>query len=228
MLGGIQVLIDGIAAPIYCVGSGSTPITVIVPYEVSQYPIATIQVIDGSAQSNVVTAFVYQTTPGVLTFNPVGGIGFAAAEHANYSVITPSNPAAPGETIALYLTGLGNLFCVQSTQSGPCVPPVDGGPTGPLGDTTVANIEVDVAGFGSTSIPYSGLSPDPGLYQLNFQVPATAPNGNDVLAIVGPNSYSSESLLPVAGQTQSATVAAKRRVLPRLSLPATAEGTIHQ
>jgi uncharacterized protein (TIGR03437 family) len=227
-IGNIQVLVNGVAAPIYCVGSGNTPITFIVPYEVKSNPVATIQVMNGAALSNIVTTYVNKTTPGVLTFNPVGGIGFAAAEHADYSLITPSNPAKPGETIALYLTGLGSLFCVQSTQNGPCVPPVDGGPTNPLGDTTVANIEVDVAGFGSTSIPYAGLSPDPGLYQVNFQVPTSAPNGNDVLAIVGPDSYSSESLLPVAGQTQSpatAATAATRRVLPRLNPSATAKGT---
>jgi uncharacterized protein (TIGR03437 family) len=222
IIGGIQVLVNGVAAPLYCVGSGNTPITFIVPYAVSQNPIATIQVMNGSTLSNIVTAFVYKTTPGVLTFNPVGGIGFAAAEHANYSLITPANPAQPGETIAVYLTGLGILFPVNG------IPPVDGGPTGPNGDTIVANIEVDVAGFGSTSIPYAGLSPDPGLYQVNFQVPATAPNGNDVLAIVGPDSYSSESLLPVAGQTQSAAVAATRRVLPRLSPFAVPKGTNQQ
>jgi uncharacterized protein (TIGR03437 family) len=180
MLGNIQVLVNGVAAPIYCVGSGNAPVTFIVPDAVSQNPVATIQVMNGSTLSNTVTAFVYKTTPGVLTFSPVGGIGFAAAEHADYSLITPANPAKPGETIAVYLTGLGN--------------PVP-----------ASGIAINVAGVSSTSIPYAGLTTDPGLYQINFQVPAAAPNGNDVLAIVGPDSWSSESLLPVAGQSQSAS-----------------------
>ena len=178
ILSGIQVLVNGVPAPIYCVGSGNTPVTFIVPDAVSQNAIATIQVMNGTTLSNIVTTFVYKTTPGVLTFDPVGGIGLAAAEHADYSLITSLNPAKPGETIAVYLVGLGN--------------PVPAG-----------GIAVDVAGVGSTSIPYAGLTIDPGLYQINFQVPATAPNGDDVLAIAGPDSWSAESLLPVAGQTDS-------------------------
>lgn len=175
IIGGIQVLVNGIAAPVYCVGSGNTPLTFIVPDDVSQYPIATIQVMNGSALSNIVTTFVYKTTPGVFTYNLLAFSGFAAAEHGDYSVITPNNPARPGETIALYLTGLGS--------------PVPAG-----------GIAVEVAGVASPSVPYAGLTADPALYQINFQVPATAPNGNDILAITGPGSWSSGALLPVAAK----------------------------
>jgi len=189
-LAGVQVMIDGIAAPIYCVGP---QITVIVPYEVSAYPIASIQVINGTLPSNTVTAYVYKTTPGVFTV-PVGGLGFAAAQHGNYSLITTANPALPGETIVVYLSGLGSVFPVNGVAA------VDGGATGPKGDNVVSNIEVDVAGFGSTNIPYAGLTPSTaGLYQINFQVPTTAPAGNDVLAVVGPGSYYGQAVLPVGG-----------------------------
>jgi uncharacterized protein (TIGR03437 family) len=189
-LAGVQVLFDSIAAPIYCVGP---QITVIVPYEVSAYPIASIQVVNGTLSSNTVTAYVYKATPGVFTV-PAGGIGYAAAQHGNYSLITTANPAQPGEEIVVYLSGLGPVFPVNG------VPAVDGAATGPNGDNVVGNFEVDVAGFGSTSIPYAGLTPGTaGLYQINFQVPLTAPAGNDVLAIVGPGAYSAEAVLPVGG-----------------------------
>jgi uncharacterized protein (TIGR03437 family) len=203
-LGGVQVLIDNVPAPVYCVGP---QITVIVPYAVGASPIASIQVVNNSVNSNVATAYVYKTAPGVFTV-PAGGLGFAAAQHGNYSLITPANPAQPGETIVVYLSGLGNVFPVNG------VPPVDGAATGLNGDTVVSTIQVDVAGFGSTSIPYAGLTPGTaGLYQINFQVPANAPAGNDALAIVGPGSYSSQALLPVGtGST------------PQSSGPATATG----
>jgi len=214
---GIQVMIDGIAAPIYCV---SPQITALVPYEVTKYGnIATIQVINNNVPSNTVTAFVYPTTPGVLTYNPVGGIGFAAAQHAGYTLITPSNPAKPGEEIVVYLSGLGGVFPVNG------VPAADGVAVGINGDNVVANIEVDVAGFGSTSVPYAGITPTAaGLYQINFVVPPNAPAGNDPLAIVGPGSWSSEALLPVGpGSGSSAPPAtSRRRTLPRL------KGTINQ
>jgi len=218
ILGGVQVLFNGnIAAPIYCVGP---QITVIVPYEVSASPIASIQVANNNVNSNIVTAWVNKTTPGVFTV-PAGGIGFAAAQHGNYSLITTTNPAQPGEEIVVYISGLGNVFAVNG------VAPVDGAPTGPDGQTIVSNVEVDVAGFGSTSIPYAGLTPGTaGLYQINFQVPTTAPSGNDALAIVGPDSYASQALLPVGtGSAASASEPAsahtppppRRRTLPRLS-----------
>jgi uncharacterized protein (TIGR03437 family) len=209
-LGGVQVLVDGSPAPIYCVGP---TITFIVPFEVSASPIASIQVVNSNASSNTVTAFVYKTTPGVFTI-PSGGLGLAAAEHGDYSLVTTAHPALPGETVAVYLSGLGTVFPVNG------VAPVDGGPAGPKGDNVVSNIEVDVAGFGSTSVSYAGLTPgEAGLYQINFQVPLTAPAGSDALAIVGPGSYSSQALLPVGTGSGSArpTGANYHVRLPRLN-----------
>ncbi len=207
MLGNVQVLIDNIPAPIFCIGS---QVTVIVPYEVNASPIASIQVVNNGASSNVVTVYVRPTSPGVLTVPP-GGLGFAAAEHANYSLITPANPALPGETIALYLVGLGSVY----------PPYADGAATPGIGSIVINHIEVDVGGFGSTNIPYAGLTPgDAGLYQINFQVPVNAPAGNDPIAIVGPGSYSSEALLPVGGSSVApslqAPARAVRKRLPRL------------
>ncbi len=216
-LSGVQVLINGVAAPIYCVGP---QITAIVPFGVSANPIASIQVLNGGVSSNVVTAYVYKTTPGVFTA-PAGGVGLAAAQHGDYSLITPSHPAMPGETIVVYLSGLGSVFPVNGVAA------VDGGATGPNGDTTVANIGVDVAGFGSTSIYYAGLTPSTaGLYQINFTVPESAPAGNDALAVVGPNSFSTQALLPVGGGPGAHLERRSiRRYLPRLS-PSPQTGTI--
>lgn len=230
-LGNVQVMINGVAAPIYCVGA---QITVIVPYEVSSSPVATIQVINGNVSSNTVTAFVYKTTPGVFTI-PAGGLGLAAAEHGDYSLVTTTNPALPGETIAVYLSGLGSVFCVTTAPSTTCVPPVDGGPAGPKGDNIVSSLAVDVAGQGSTNIPYAGLTPyTAGLYQINFQVPVSAPAGSDVLAIVSSGAYSAQALLPVGsaagakievpaagakivGSSEAPAKSRASRQLPRLS-----------
>jgi uncharacterized protein (TIGR03437 family) len=162
---------------------------------VNAYPIASIQVVNNGASSNVVTVYVRPTSPGVLTVPP-GGLGFAAAEHANYSLITPANPALPGETIAVYLVGLGSVYPPYS----------DGAATPGIGSIVINNIEVDVGGFGSTNIPYAGLTP------------ADAPAGNDPIAIVGPGSYSSEALLPVGASAVALQTPARavRKRLPRL------------
>jgi len=87
-LGGVQVLINNLPAPLYYVSS--TQISAIVPWETGT-SIAQFQVVNNGAMSNVVTEFVNPTTPGVF-----GGISYAAAEHVDYSVVTPSNPAQVG------------------------------------------------------------------------------------------------------------------------------------
>ena len=105
-LGGVQVLINNLPAPIYYVSS--TQIAAIVPYETNT-SIAQIQVVYNQTSSNVVTELVNATTPGVFT-NPAGGIGYAAAEHADGSLVTTASPAQIGETIAVFVTGLGDVF----------------------------------------------------------------------------------------------------------------------
>src|SRR5207249_671157 len=100
ILGGVQVLINNVAAPIFY--ASSTQLSVIVPWETTA-SIAQIQVVNNGAMSNVVTEYVSNTTPGVF-----GGIGYAAALHGDFSVVTPSNPANVGETISVFVTGLGD------------------------------------------------------------------------------------------------------------------------
>jgi uncharacterized protein (TIGR03437 family) len=226
-LGNVQVLIDGIPAPIYYVSS--TSVSVIAPYAISTYPIASIQVINNGTPSNVVTAFVNQTTPGAFT-SPAGGIGYASMLHGDYSVVTKANPAMPGEQVAVYVTGLGNVFPPNPDGAiGPYAPPLS---------TTTNTISVYVNGTAvATPLPFAGLAPYlAGLYQINFVVPTGTVAGDATLGIAGPDSYTSESLIPIgtapvssarpaaeARRTASGTVAgpaaAQRRRLPRLTRP---------
>jgi uncharacterized protein (TIGR03437 family) len=192
-LAGVQVIFNGtFAAPIYCV---SSQITVIVPYEVSASPITSIQVVNNGVPSNIVTAYVYPATPGVFSY-PAGGIGFAAAQHGDYSLVTTANPALKGETIVVYLSGVGNV--VNSTGDGDASPLT--------GDNVTANVQVYVDGVASPSVPYAGLTPGTaGLYQINFQIPMTSNAGTDSLAITGAGSFFTEATLPV-GPVTSTTI----------------------
>ncbi len=107
-LNGVQVLINNVAAPLYYVSPGQ--VSAIVPYETDPTSgIAQVQVVNGTSRSNAVTTYVGLTAPGVFT-NPAGGLGYAAALHANYSLVSPSSPAQVGETISVFVTGLGDVF----------------------------------------------------------------------------------------------------------------------
>lgn len=190
MLGGVQVLVNGRAAPLYYVSS--TQIAAIVPFETTA-AIAQIQVVNNQNASNVVTELVNATTPGIFTI-PAGGIGYAAAEHPDGSLVTTSNPAQAGESIAIFVSGLGDVF--------PSVP--DGG-AGVSGQTSNA-ITALVNGTTAT-VAYAGPAPGlVGLYQVNFQVPTGLTPGDNYLDISGPDSYTSEALISI-GSTGAATPA---------------------
>ena len=166
-------MINGVAAPIYY----ATPnlIEAIVPYETTG-SIAQIQVINNGATSNTVTTFISLTAPGVFTQNQ-NGLGYGSVLHADYSLVTPSNPAQPGETLQVYLTGLGAVS--------PAVADGAAAPAGSLSSTT-NTITASIGGQAAT-VSYAGLvAGDVSLYQVNVQVPSAATSGDNLLAISGP------------------------------------------
>jgi uncharacterized protein (TIGR03437 family) len=188
------VLINNLAAPIYYVSS--TQIAAIVPYETTA-SVAQIQVINNKTSSNVVTELVNATTPGVFT-NPAGGIGYAAAEHADGSLISASSPAQIGETIAIFVTGLGDVF-----------PSIADGAAGVSGSTSNA-ITADVNGTAAT-VKYAGLAPgEAALYQVNLVIPTGLTSGDNFLDISGPDSYTTEALISIGTTATEAPAQASR------------------
>jgi uncharacterized protein (TIGR03437 family) len=180
-LDGVQVTVNGLPAPVQFVSPGQ--ISAIVPYAVGS-SIARIQVNNNGVLSNVVTEFVNLTAPGVFTVPP-GGVGYGAVLHGDYTLVTAQSPAQVGETVAIYLTGLGGV--------NPMVP------DGSLGVFSQTNntIYVYIGGVEAT-VGYSGLAPQlAGLYQINVTVPSGVTAGDNYLDIEGPDSYATEALIPV-------------------------------
>jgi uncharacterized protein (TIGR03437 family) len=215
-LGGVQVMIGGIAAPLDYVSPGL--ISAIVPYGIGS-GIVGIQVINNGTSSNTVTAYTGSTAPGVFTLNQ-DGLGYGAVQHnADYSLVTPSNPAQPGEYLIVYLSGLGAVS--------PAVSDGAAGPLSPLSWTT--NTITAYIGGQAVTPTYFGLAPGfVGLYQLDVQVPTGLTAGDNFLEIVGPDSDTAEAQIPVGSGSAAASVAAPSaaaRRLPGLSpaaRPATA------
>jgi uncharacterized protein (TIGR03437 family) len=204
-LDGVQVTVNGLPAPVEFVSPGQ--ISAIVPYAVGS-SIARIQVNNNGVLSNVVTEFVNLTAPGVFTVPP-GGLGYGAVLHGDYSLVTAQSPAQVGETVAVYLTGLGT--------TNPLIPD---GSAGPASSQTNNTIQVYIGGLQAT-VSYSGLAPDlAGLYQINFTVPAGVTAGDNTLEIVGPDSDAAEALIPVgtalaaSSSSPAPQPAALRRPMP--------------
>jgi uncharacterized protein (TIGR03437 family) len=193
MLDGVQVLIDGLKAPLYYVTPGQ--IVAIVPYASSTFPVVSIEVNNNGTPSNVVSEFVNVTTPGAPTYPTPNGISDVAAlqydSNGNASIVSESNPAQPGNLVAVYVAGLGSVF-----------PPLTDGSV-PNQNFTVATIAADISGTPVT-LSYSGLSGFAGLYQLNFVVPTGLTAGDNFFDIAGPDAFSSEALIPIGNGTAAA------------------------
>jgi uncharacterized protein (TIGR03437 family) len=223
-LGGVQVSIGGLPAPIFYVLPGQ--ISVIVPYGVTG-PIAQIQVTNNGVLSNVVTAYLRATAPGVFTLPP-GGPGYGAILHQDgVTVVTAANPALTGETISLYLTGLGAVS--------PTIADGAAAPTTSLVNTT-ASYSVYFYPTGAAPLEvtpgFAGLAPGfSGLYQLNVTVPPGLAAGDNFIVIEGPEpdwtTYMEYKLLPVSTTTYTSTsastdvTAALAPVKPQLRRPST-------
>ncbi len=180
-LSGVQVLVTGagssaVNAPVYNVCSSCNPqqISAVIPYTVtSTTGLVTFQVNNNGTLSNVVTGYLGNSSPGIFTIPP-GGIYDGAIEHgATGQVVNTSSPAVAGETVAIYLTGLGPVN--QTVTAGAPAP------TSPL--ATVLN-PVSIYFYDSAgnsfqgTVVYQGLAPTlGGLYQINVVIPSGMAQG---------------------------------------------------
>lgn len=193
-LDGVQVKVTDqngtvIPAPIYFVSPGQ--VNAVIPTNVicqsqsstSATPAscitASIQVINNGTPSNVVTNYVGVTAPGV--FNSYTGT--PAVQHSDYSMVTPASPVKPGETILVYLTGLGAVDTSGNTTK--------------TFTASIGGVSATVAFAGTQSTVGGG-------YQMNITVPSGVPAGNAYLDISGPDTYNSETILPIASGTSGA------------------------
>jgi uncharacterized protein (TIGR03437 family) len=187
-LEGVSVTVNGIPAPIISVINinGQEQINIQVPFGVPAG--ATTVVIEKDGLTITVEGVpILPVQPGIFEFSMNGNL-FAAALDVNFNLITPSNPARPGDIVQLFLTGLGVL--------NPAVGTNNPGPASPLPRVVVETIVgLDDAGMENLGAFYA-----PGLlmvYQINFRVAADAQSGNRRLIIIGGGVASQSSLLPV-------------------------------
>ncbi len=177
-LNNVQVLVNGIAAPVYLVSQGQ--ISALIPYEIAGQPFATFQVVEGNSKSNAVTVYLDNSAPGIYTLTE-NGIGAGAILHTNFTTVTDKSPAMPGETVIMFMAGLG-----------PVTPGVADGAAAP-GSPVSKSVEAEDIGiflgdpsngFLQADVSFAGLAPGfAGLYQVNFTVPQDGlTNGDNTIA----------------------------------------------
>jgi len=170
-LAGVSMTVNGTPAPLYQVNGGI--INALVPYEVTGST-ATIQITVNNTKSNSVIVPLSATAPGIFSVPP-NGISNGAMRHLDATLVNQALPAARGEYISIYLTGLG--------ATNPTVADGAAAPGNPTANVT-APVAVYIGGEPVTNIEFQGLTPTlAGLYQLNIQIPDTAASGAQSLAV---------------------------------------------
>lgn len=187
-LGGSSVLINGAAVPVLAVANvnGGEQINFQAPFDLAPGP-ASLVVSRNGGQTPPFAVTILQAAPALFT---VDGTHAAAQHPAGFSPITASDPAAPGEVIVLYGTGLGPV--VNAPASGA------GAPIAPLATMTVPPI-VTIGGLDAT-VQYSGLTPlAVGIWQLNVVVPDGLPAGENPIVVTAGGAQSKAVVLTVRG-----------------------------
>lgn len=116
-LAGVTVTIAGYSAPILSVSNvnGQEQVNIQTPCEVPFSPASvTVQVSGGT--TTVPNVPVFSVQPGIFEYFPSANQNQAVALRPDGSYVTPSNPARRGETITLFLTGLGQTTPALGTN----------------------------------------------------------------------------------------------------------------
>ena len=186
-LGGVQVLFNGLPAPM--IFASSTQVSAVVPYGIAGRLSTFVQIQYQGVKSNAVTVPVSTTAPGIFTLN-ASGSGPGAILNEDGSVNTPTSGASAGSVVVLYVTGEG-----QTTPRG-----VDGSVATPPNLTTpILPVAVTIGGLPATVL-YAGGAPGlvAGVMQVNVRIPAGVASGSAGVTItVGSSSSQSGVTLAV-------------------------------
>jgi uncharacterized protein (TIGR03437 family) len=190
-VGEVEVLFDGIAAPILY--ASATQINAIVPYEVYGRTTTRLQVRYRSQRSLDLELRVQDTNPGIFT-STASGSGQAAALNQNLSVNSQTNPEQRGNIIVLYATGMG-----QTTPGGTTGRIMTGSASDlrrPLGNVTVR------IGGQNAEVLYAGSAPGlvAGAMQINARIPSNSIIGANVPVQVQVGNSTSQSNVTISVQ----------------------------
>jgi uncharacterized protein (TIGR03437 family) len=173
-LGGIQVLFNGVAAPLLY--AGPSQINAVVPLKAAAAETTTVQIVTAAGTIAGPTLRVRPSRPQVFGSAP-SGVFFAAALNQDGTINSHANPAAIGSIVTVWATGAG-LFSPGSFRDGTILNA--GGPVLDSFDTVSIPLPVSVLahtalpGLDSAQVLYAGAAPNDvqGVIQIDFALPA--------------------------------------------------------
>lgn len=161
-LGGTQVLVNNIPAPLFAVANVNRQeqVNFQVPWEVAGANTATVVAVNSSGRISAPRNYAVRgADPGLFH----EGLNAIVVHGATNQLVTAANPAEAGEVVVFYATGLGAVDRAQQS-----------GRPAPLTELAkVSNALTVTFNFRAVAVQFAGLTPGSvGLYQVNCTVPA--------------------------------------------------------
>jgi uncharacterized protein (TIGR03437 family) len=137
----------------------SDAITFVMPWATAGAGKIKLKATVNGAESNEITVRAAPASVGYFSTTR-DGLGTILATHADGSPITANSPAAAGEIVVLYASGLGALASSVAEYDWPT-----------SANPTSVPVQADVAGI-QAAVLYAGAAPGyPGVYQINIVIP---------------------------------------------------------
>jgi uncharacterized protein (TIGR03437 family) len=179
-LASTKISVSGVSGNVPLFYASPSQVNFQMPFEASGA--ATLTLVREDGVSTSVSVPIAEAQPGLFSADS-SGAGPAAAQRADYSTLSSANPAARGEEIVLYATGLGRVTPAALTGQGAA------------GQTATTNAVTVTIGGSKVTPDYAGLTPGfVGLYQVNFRIPADLSLTGDVAVKVTSASVDSNTV----------------------------------
>ena len=188
-LEGVHVLFDDVPAPITYAGVGQ--VNAVVPYAVAGHSATQLQVEYLGAVSAPITLPVTAMSPGLFTSAASGTGPGAILNVTGFTVNSATNPAARGDWVEIFGTGIG-VTTPASTDG-----LLAAAPYGQLGPNVTASVTM---GGIPCQTNYVGAAPGliAGAMQINAQVPAGVTPGPSVPLLVTIGGVSAQTRVTLA------------------------------
>jgi uncharacterized protein (TIGR03437 family) len=169
-MGNVEVYFGGWPAYLYYVSP--TQINILVPGNLLAGPFQ-FWVARQGTHGPIVSVTLQDAAPAMFQLSP----GTAIASHPDWSVVSSDAPAAAGEVVILWATGLGNT--VPQLEDGVLALPYPHLQW--ISQLNQFTVWINGVALDPKAIGYAGLAPGyAGLYQVNVQLPDTLPANPEV------------------------------------------------
>ena len=180
-LAGVEVLFNGVNAPIFSVSNinGKESVNVQVPFETTPGTASVTIRTTGGGSTTVASVPIQAAKPGIFGFQDVNGRIYGVAMRPDGSYITSTNPAHRGDIIRVFATGLGQTSPAAATNS-----------PGVGTRNVVANVISGINNEGVRTVSARMLPGAIGVYLVEMEIPQTTTTGDfrpSALAVPGPD-----------------------------------------